>query len=591
MPGIGGALDIARWSMYAAQLALEVSSHNIANANTEGYSRQSVELKANTPITMGPGQIGTGVTASEILRSFDAFVSEKVSQKQSDYAYWSVQKDAMEEIETIFNESDGNGINALMGEFWNAWSDLADNPDGMPERQALLAKTDNLTTMINNIDQNLRAYQLNLDSNIRGGIKEVNSIITQIADLNNSISSVEIKGLINANDLRDRRDLLLNQLSQKLNINYYEEENSGQVMVYILGGTPLVLGKDTYQLNAERNLTTGTTSIAWKDSSGRTLDVTHKLTGGQLAGWVNVRDTQIGNYLDSMNELTDEIVWQVNSLHSEGSGLEPVTSMTGTVGTALTDDLGTAFHFSDRFHSGGAFDIVAYDASGNVAHTYTIDPAGNTVGDLINEINAEATAGGGELTASLDANGHFHLQANGTSTFVIKPNGTTDSSNALAILGVNSFFSWSEDTSQPMDDITQTLELNSYLESNPELISAGYPDGGNKVAPGENKVANAIAALRDKVITNMGGSGVNTTMDAYYSSLVAQVGVDVQNATNNEKFNSTLLDQYSKKLESVSGVNLDEEMTELLKFQHLYQASAKLIAICDELLQSLISMK
>jgi flagellar hook-associated protein 1 FlgK len=589
MPGIGGALDIARWSMYAAQLAIEVSSHNIANANTEGYSKQSVLLKANNPITVGPGQIGTGVSASEIVRSYDAFVFEKVIQKKSDYAFWSVQKDAMEEVQTIFNESDGNGINALMSEFWNAWSDLAGNPDGMPERQALLSTTNNLTSMINSIDRNLRDYQLNLDSNIRGGINEVNSLIAQIADLNNSISSVEIKGLINANDLRDRRDLLLDQLSQKLDINYYEEENSGQVMVYIMGGTPLVLGTETYNLSAARNLTTGNTDIIWQDSAGRTLDVTHKLNGGELAGWVKVRDTQIGTYLDSMNELTDEIVWQVNSLHSEGSGLEPVSEMTGTVKTALTDDLGTDFHFSDRFNSGGAFDIVAYDASGNVTNTYTINPAGNTVGDLINEINGTVT--GGELTASLDADGHFHLEAAGTYTFVVKPNETTDSSNALSILGVNTFFSWTEDTSQPVDDITQTLTVNSYLESNPELISTGYPDEDNKVASGENEVANAIATLQDKVITNMGGSGVNTTMDAYYSSLVAQVGVDVQNATNNEKFNDTLLAQYSQKLESVSGINLDEEMVNLLKYQHLYQASAKLIAICDELLQSLISMK
>ena len=110
---------------------------------------------------------------------------------------------------------------------------------------------------------------------------------------------MEIDGVINANDLRDRRDLLLDQLSQEIDITYYEEENSGQVMVYILGGTPLVLGNDTYSLSSARDLTTGHTNILWQDSSGRTLDITQKIKGGELAGLVDVRDTQIDSYLDS----------------------------------------------------------------------------------------------------------------------------------------------------------------------------------------------------------------------------------------------------------------------------------------------------
>jgi flagellar hook-associated protein 1 FlgK len=213
MPGIGSALDIARWSMYSSQLAIEISSHNIANANTEGYSRQNLRVETNNPITMGPGQIGTGVKAAEVLRKYDAFISEQVAQRKSDYWYWNAQKSAMEEIETIFNESDGYGLNALMGEFWNAWGDLANNPDGVPERQALLAKTDNLIAMIRSVDTNLRDYQRNIENNIRNSVGQVNTITSQIADLNKSISSVEIKGMINANDLRDRRDLLLEQLS------------------------------------------------------------------------------------------------------------------------------------------------------------------------------------------------------------------------------------------------------------------------------------------------------------------------------------------------------------------------------------------
>jgi flagellar hook-associated protein 1 FlgK len=111
------------------------------------------------------------------------------------------------------------------------------------------------------------------------------------------------------------------------------------------------------------------------------------------------------------------------------------------------------------------------------------------------------------------------------------------------------------------------------------------------VAPGGNDVARAIFNLQDRVIEDMGGIGVSTTMDTYYSSLVAQVGVDVQNTVNNEKFNDTLLGQYIRRKESISGVSLDEEMSELLQYQHLYQAAAKLISIADEMMESLISIK
>jgi flagellar hook-associated protein 1 FlgK len=144
---------------------------------------------------------------------------------------------------------------------------------------------------------------------------------------------------------------------------------------------------------------------------------------------------------------------------------------------------------------------------------------------------------------------------------------------------------------QPVSDITRTIDINTALEANAELISSGYLDSNNNVAPGANEVANAMSALQDKVIPDMGGAGVDTTMDAYYSSLVARVGIDAQNAIHNESFNDTLLSQYVKQKENITGVNLDEEMTDLLKNQHLYQASAKLIGICDEMMQSLLSIQ
>ncbi len=585
MPGIGGTLDIARWSLYASQLAIEVTAHNLANANTEGYSRQSLRIQPNNPITMGPGQLGTGVKAQEITRAYDRFLADQVNQKRSDYNFWSTQKNSMEEIEMIFNESDEYGLNHLLGEFWNAWGDLANNPDGMPERQALVAKTQNFTSAIKDIDYNLRQYQNQLDSNIQSSVDQVNSLIDQVADLNLRISSSEIEGVMNANDLRDSRDRLLEELSTYMDINYYEEETSGQVQVFILGGTPLVLGVESYRMSTERNTTTGHTDVVWNDDSGRQINVTQKLDSGKIGGWIDVRDSKVDGYVADLNTLTEELIWQVNSLHSEGAGLKPVTSMVGTTEIgAATDNLGTDFHFGSRYDATGSFDIVTYDAAGN-ATTYNIDPAGDTVQDLIDEINLEI--GGGEVVASLNADGFFQLQATGNNSFAIKPAAGGTSDGSLAILGVNSFFSWNDDVTNATA-LTQTIDVSAEIAADPERIAGGYLDNTNRVAPGDNSVSLAISALQDKVVT-MGGN--QTTIDSYYSSFVAGVGVDVQNAQMNESYNNTLLSQFTQRKESVTGVNMDEEMTTLLKFQQAYQAAAKLIATADEMFQTLLSVK
>ena len=359
-------------------------------------------------------------------------------------------------------------------------------------------------------------------------------------------------------------------------------------MVYILGGTPLVLGKETYSLDYEMDSATGHTNVVWQDSSGRTVDITRKLEGGKIAGWVDVRDNKIGSYIDSMNDLTEELVWQVNSLHAQGVGLESVSSMTSSVEVSgLAYDLSTDFLFSGRFTAGGSFDIVVYnDTTGQSTRSTVTLGGGATVGDLITAVGAA-----GNMNAQIDADNHVQLYSDAGYSFVINPDETDDSNNALAILGMNTFFTWNEEVGQIVPDLTETLDINAVLEANSSLISAAYLDENNNIAPGGNDVALAVYSLQDQVISDFAGTGTNTTIDTFYSSFIAGVGVDVQNAGLNEKYNDTLLTQYVQKKESVVGINLDEEMADILKFQHLYQAAAKLISIADEMMQALLSVK
>jgi flagellar hook-associated protein 1 FlgK len=537
---------------------------------------------------MVPGQIGTGVSATEITRQYDEFVTKQVIEQNSDTEFWSAQYKAMEEIESIFTENEESGINYLLGQFWNAWSDLSDNPDGTAEREALIAQSENLVQAITDIDYNLRSYQRYLNNAIQGAVETVNSLTSQIADLNGKITSVEIDGSVNANDLRDTRDKLLLELSSYVDISYYEEEQSGQVMVYILGGTPLVMGLSSYSLTNQYNNQTGNTDVLWQDSSGREVNITDDLDGGKIAGWIETRDNRIGQYLDTFNTFAGELIYQVNDLHSLGVGLESVSSMTGTetiedpdVALDATDvDGNYLYAFGSRFES-GSFDIVTYDDSGNVVGTDTVTlAAGATVTDLISEINGITN-----MNASLDSENHLVISADSGYTFAMTSASSGDSNNhALAILGVNTYFSWSAEDG----DFTETIGINSALVDDVSLIAAGRLDSNNLVAEGDNQNALAIYDLQDEVLEIDGSS---TTLNAYYSALISTVGVHAQNAEMNASYSETLLTEYSATKESISGVNLDEEMADLLMFQRAYQAASKLITTADEMLQTLLSMK
>lgn len=587
MSGIGGAMDIGKLSMLASQSALQVVSNNIANANTVGYSKQNVTLRANTPINTAPGAIGTGVRATEVTRQYNLLFARQANEKESDYQYWSTQSTVLQQVETIFNESNETGLSNMLSEFWSAWSDLSNNPDGTAERESLLAQSENLVKTIQDMAYNLRMYQSNLNSNIQNAVGEVNSLLSQIADLNTQITNSEVDGQINANTLRDNRDALVKKLSQYMDVSYYEEAQTGQYMVYVNGGTPLVLGSTPYSLGYERNSTTGNTDVIWNGQSGQRVNLTNRLKGGKIAGWISVRDTRIGGYLDSLNTMAKELTWQVNSRHAEGTGLASVSTMTGT--ELITDadaaidgmDVSGNYHYSfgDRFTAGGSFDIVTYDANGTATRSTITLNAGATVNDLINAINTTVP----HMNASVNSDSHLELSADSGYTFAVTSASSGASNNALGILGVNTFFSWNAQDG----DFTQTMAVNGALQDDTDLIAAGKLDSNNHVAVGDNRNALAIYNLQDM---NVEIDGSRSTIDAYYSSIVSQVGIHSQNAQSNESYNSSLLDEYTTQLESITGVNLDDEMVDLLKFQRSYQAAAKLISIADEMLETLISM-
>ncbi len=277
MSNVFGILNTGRTALLTQQKAIDVTGHNIANVNTDGYSRQRVNMETNEPYSSQPGQTGTGVRAAEIQRIYDRFLGAQINNENQNLGNWETQKGVLERVEIIFDESSGYGLNQAMSEFWNAWQDLANNPSDYAGRTALLAKSETMTATFNNMYSNLTQIQRDIDTSIKGTVKEINSITERIAGLNEKIALIEVGGQ-NANDVRDSRDLLLKDLSLMIDIDSFENSD-GKVTVLTAGGRPLVENISSWNLSTQDAAASDFQDIAWTDSDGNQVVITNDISG------------------------------------------------------------------------------------------------------------------------------------------------------------------------------------------------------------------------------------------------------------------------------------------------------------------------
>lgn len=349
-------------------------------------------------------------------------------------------------------------------------------------------------------------------------------------------------------------------------------------------------------------------SLFWYETTSSKINVTpqvltngedneRRLTGGSLAGYFQFRDASVGSYLEKLDAFAKSLAWEVNRLHSQGAGLERFEEVVGTYGVAnssLPLKAGAGLVFGDKLESGN-FMIAVYDKNtgaqvqfsaldfvedviGNPATlgTQNFDPAVHTLQDVIRAINYTF---GGKLTASAPDN-HLQIKASGDYDFAFG----SDSTGLLAALGINTFFDGSD---------ARTLALNNNVRGNTARINTGHINGAGEMNEGDNTTAKAIAALQNRAVSTRTVTEGTTrqTLGEYYSTLVAKAGSDTQSSKFNFEYQQALANDLRARQESVSGVNLDEEMTNLIKFQHAYTAAAKLITTAESMLQVLLGLK
>ena len=359
MSGIFSILHLGREALYVSQTGIQVAGNNISNVNTPGYSRQRIVIEEGKTLQSlgGKGLIGTGAVLQNIQSIRDTFLDNQILQQKQTYGMYLTKNNIYEQIEVLFDTAEGTGIDEAMSNFFNAFSDLANSPEGYAERVSVMELGTTMASSFNEMDTYLRQLRSDTNAQIRATVLKVNEITGEVAELNQLIHESET-GVQTANDFRDRRSTLLDELSEMIDINYFENDE-GQAFVYTDTGRSLVLGSTSYDLRVTADANNNNFyNVELHTGSGNYADISSEITAGSLAAYIEMRDTVLPSVMDKVDQLAAGIINEVNILHSQGYGLD------GRNG-AVVDQQG---QFRDKIY--GCIDLyhLQYDRRGSRIH-------------------------------------------------------------------------------------------------------------------------------------------------------------------------------------------------------------------------------
>lgn len=558
------SLDIGRAGLNTAQIQLDVVGHNIASSNKVGFSRQRANVATRVPLERNYGFLGRGPFISGVERLRNEFLDISYRDQVSSLGSADIQTAFYSRIEDLFQEPGENGFSENLNVFFDSLNDFANNVEDIPTRVATITEAQSLATSLREYASDLEELRTSANEDVRGIVPEINALSQQIADLNYAIKNLEGSGN-EANDLRDDRDVLLDDLSRLVDIAYRERED-GQIDV-LLGGEELVNGNRI-------NLLETTPDATINPDRPDFLRVQFAATGrevqiydGELAGAIQQRDGILQDLVDRNDTIAAALIEELNALHSQGNGLEniaiPLSSSNAVTDPTLAlDSAGLPFTVSD-----GSFDLVLYDASNNVVETVTIPvtAAATSLNDIATAINGSANA-----TASV-TDGILTITPNAGNSFTF----TNDTAGALPALGLNGLFTGTN---------ARDIRVSGHLLDNAALLSSG--SSLNVLETGDNSLALELAALRNRPVL----SNDTETINDYFESTVVQLGTNARANLDQRDVQLAVVQDLELRRQEISGVNLDEEVTSLIQIQKAFDASARIITVTDRMLDTLINI-
>jgi flagellar hook-associated protein 1 len=462
--GITSILNIARNALFAQQTALQVISNNVANVNTKGYARQEAVLVEEKSIVSDLGLLGNGVNVSTIMSHYDKYLEASVAKENNSLQEQNTYTQYFGRIESILDENNTK-LASNVDAFFNAWQNLSADPLSDTARTNAATAGVNLSSSIRSVYSELQAVQIETDNNVLKETENINNLLTGIAALNKQIYAAGADGGEN-NTFVNQRAQLLQELSGKLDIQYFQDRDGGMT-VMTSGGKVLVDRETVYGLTAEKSITDNLYRITWMGNAHVSADITDTIRGGTIKGLLDLRDNYLSGFMDSVDDLAHSLMTEVNSIHSTGYNMNGTTNINFFRG--LTQNYAAGFDISD-------------------------------------EIKAD-----------------------------------------------------------PRNIAVTSLATN----------------------PSNNDIALAIANLGTSSIAINGHS---TTYTDYNSAISSRAGSLSQNAQDLYTYHENLMNAVTKQRDSISGVSIDEEMSNLIKFQYAYQAAARLINVADTMMNTLLEI-
>lgn len=623
MASMFNTLHIGYSALNAAQTGISTSGHNIANAETEGYTRQRVVTAAATPILSRVGQVGNGVDVTDIKRVFDSFVFDRYTAVSSSKEYSDYETETLNQLSSYFPEIDGVGVKADLQEFYNMWQTFADNPNNDAIKVALANQTQTLSEHIKQSQSQISSLQMQVNEEMFTNVNEVNTLAKELASLNIAIDTAESGSGESANDLRDKRNVIERSLSRligaEVNVGQLESniqiDSSSNIKTgsYSLSvnGFNIVDGNTYHPIHASKaNNPNGFYELSYERQDGTLIPLEEKISGGKIGAILDLRgakiDTTSGvptggtiqNAVSELDAFSRTLIESVNNLYA-------ATATTKMESNTLDIKENTSLVGSSLNINAGAFNVIVYDIDGNKVGTrkITID-VGTTMKGATNSIEAQMKA---EIDDNANNNGtddindflDFSLgtlkdgstilglsmnpqsQANGY-TFaiedVLQDNNFSSGSNFAGALGLNRFFDGNS---------AKNINIKNEFKENTTLIKAGASP-----TAGDNSVSLQIMQHQfENFDFKIGSKMYNTTAYGMFDIIATEVGTAANSAKTRNETISTQFNAIEMEYFGVSKVSIDEEMTNLIKYQTSYGAAAKVITTIDEMMQTLLGIK
>jgi flagellar hook-associated protein 1 FlgK len=614
-------LEIGKRAVAAHQQALNTTEHNLANMNTEGYSRQRVEFSAFQPIYLPglereetPGQIGQGVIIERIGRLRDELFDQQIIAHASTEGYWDARDPYIRHMEQIYHEVGDTSIRGRLDQFWNGWQELANFPADIPPRTVLAERGKTLVDAIQKNFKGLKGLQDMAEQDIRITTNRVNDLTGQIAGLNKEIQRIRAQG-DNPNDLMDRRDLLTDKLSSLIDITV-DRRDPDEFMIHT-AGMILVQGGLNREFTLRQNLgEEGYSQIYWRDTAQEV-----RFRDGKLAALIELRDVTIQDEIRSLDNFTMNFMDLVNEVHRQAYALNGGTGNDFFVERPYVNNVNGNY---DR-NGDGVFDssyifringtnALEHNAQTGLEGVITLSgPDGNvevryyptdTVGDIMNRINSS----GAEVAARLNREGMLQLKgtpAEGWENpdFVIRH--VEDSgyflegyAGLLNARGPDGAFDWggpdavnalrggaNDYAAAPTAHPSGWIEINPAILRDVTNIAAGFGENGRSANPGNGEAAVAISALRHNRVM----VGKNMTFDEYFADTVGRVGALGERSGSQRETNNLTMKELKEQRQSVAGVNINEELADMLRYQHGFNAASRFITTINAMLDTIIN--